>query len=465
MPPSSKSIHILSVNAFIQSAKGLLETSFSHVWISGEISNLTQHTSGHWYFHLKDQQAQIRCAMFKGQNRHVNFEPKHGQQIIIRAKATLYSAKGDFQLLVQTMEPAGEGALQQAFDQLKKKLLAEGLFEAQYKKKLPTFPKNLAVITSPSGAVIQDICSVLKRRCPFIQITILPANVQGKEAISDLLKQFTLVHQMPHHFDALIIARGGGSLEDLQAFNDEKIARAIAACPIPIISSIGHETDTTIADLVADYRAATPSVAAEIISLNQLDWMKTLQTYQHQLKQCMKYKYQKVQSIFDILYKSLPRPMDMLRERTQQLDHFTLQLTHGYYQQLALYREKIQMRTHQLQKLTPVHTLQQSHLMLKHTIQSLLRTTDHLLPQYQQTLTNYTQRLQDYNPLNILKRGYSVLQNEQKKIISSHNQVKINQTIAIQVADGSLSAKIINIQTNESVGYRWRDHSNGSRSL
>ncbi len=444
--PSSIKTDILSVSQFVQNTKSLLETAFPNLWIEGEISNLIQHTSGHWYFHLKDKQSQIRCAMFKGQNSRVNFSPKHGQQIIIRAQATVYPAKGDFQLIVQSMKQAGEGELQQAFEELKQKLLKEGLFETSQKKSLPTFPLCIGVMTSPSGAVIQDICTVLKRRCPLIRIIILPTAVQGLAAVPDLLKQFSFVTQAAHVFDLIVLARGGGSLEDLQAFNNELIARAIAACPVPIISSIGHETDTTIADLVSDCRAATPSVAAEILSTDQADWLLKLKQYQTQLQLCMSHQYEQAQSYLNLLYKSLPHPLDRLREQTQKLDHTLLQFQHAYEKLRITNQTQINTYRYKLQKLAPTHTLKQSYLALNHVMQRLVQAIDQKRLQANQALIILNQPLQAYNPTSLLKKGYSLIQNDTLQIIKSCRQVQINDKIKIQVGDGTLIAQIIDIQ-------------------
>src|SRR5690554_5847445 len=261
-PHSSR--EILSVSHLNRRCRQLLETQLPMVWVEGEISNLAHPSSGHWYFTLKDDQAQVRCAMFKNRNQAVTFSPEQGQHVLLRARASLYEGRGDYQLIAEHMEEAGLGRLQREFEALKKKLASEGLFDPDNKRPLPTLPQHVAVITSPTGAAIRDILAVLQRRFPACKVTVVPAPVQGREAAGHLREALALALRA-NLFDAIIIGRCGGSLEDLWAFNDEALARAIAASPVPIISAVGHEIDFTIADFVADVRAATPSNAAEIV--------------------------------------------------------------------------------------------------------------------------------------------------------------------------------------------------------
>lgn len=262
-PPPNRDV--LSVSQLNRRAKMLLETQLPLLWIEGEISNLSQPSSGHWYFTLKDSAAQIRCAMFKGRNSRVRFAAQHGQQVLVRAKVSLYEGRGDYQLIVEHMEEAGIGALQRAFDELKYKLEQEGLFLEEHKKPLPTQPKRVALITSPTGAAVQDMVSVFARRYPLIDLVILPVAVQGVEAPAQIARAINMACRM-RNIEAIIVGRGGGSLEDLWAFNEEVVARAIFASKIPLVSAVGHETDFTIADFVADSRAPTPSAAAELLS-------------------------------------------------------------------------------------------------------------------------------------------------------------------------------------------------------
>jgi len=249
--------NVLSVSLLNEQVRDLLENSFPHLWVEGEISNLAQPSSGHLYFTLKDAGAQIRAAMFRGNNRLLQFAPKNGQQVLVKARLSLYAPRGDYQLIVEQMEEAGLGALRRAFDELRLRLQAEGLFAAERKRPLPEHVRHLAVITSPTGAAIRDILSVLRRRFPGLPVTLLPVPVQGREAAPAIVRALALANAQPQ-FDAILIARGGGSLEDLWAFNEEVVARAIAGSRLPVVSGVGHETDFTIADFVADVRAPTP---------------------------------------------------------------------------------------------------------------------------------------------------------------------------------------------------------------
>ena len=246
-------------------ARSLLESHFSFVWVEGELSNLARPSSGHWYFTLKDDKAQVRCAMFKGNNRRVRIQPQNGQQVLVRAKVSLYEPRGDFQLIIEQMESAGEGLLRQQYQLLKDKLHGEGLFELHHKQAIPKLIQTVGIVTSPTGAAVKDIISVLKRRNPLLNIIVYPAIVQGEQAKYDIAQAITLANQR-NEVDVLLIGRGGGSLEDLWAFNEELVARAIFSSNLPTISAVGHEIDTTLADYVADLRAPTPSAAAEIVS-------------------------------------------------------------------------------------------------------------------------------------------------------------------------------------------------------
>ena len=294
--PNSDDRDIYSVGRLNAEARGLLEGAFPLIWVQGELSNVSRPSSGHLYFTLKDANAQVRCAMFRGNNRFLKFRPADGAQVVVRASLSLYEARGDYQLIVQSMEEAGDGALQRAFEALKQKLAAEGLFEAAHKRALPALPKRIGVITSPTGAAIRDILSVLKRRFPAIPVLIYPVAVQGQAAGAEIAAMIRRADAR-RECDVLIIARGGGSLEDLWAFNEEIVARAIFDCSIPTVSGVGHEVDFTIADFVADQRAPTPSVAAEMVSPDQHDWLNQLRALDSEL------------------YKRLTRQMQRLGER------------------------------------------------------------------------------------------------------------------------------------------------------
>ena len=270
-----QSTTIYSVTQLNGLARQLLETNFNQIWLTGEISNFTQPVSGHWYLTLKDENAQVRCAMFRMKNSRVTFHSQNGVQVLVRASVSLYEPRGDYQLIIEAMHPAGEGLLQQKFDALKMKLAAEGLFAQHLKKRLPDFPKRIGIITSATGAALQDILNILARRDPSLGIVIYPTPVQGTEATAELVQMIELAN-LRREVDVLIVGRGGGSLEDLWCFNEEAVARAIFNSALPIISAVGHETDVTIADFVADLRAPTPSAAAELVSRDQEELLQQL---------------------------------------------------------------------------------------------------------------------------------------------------------------------------------------------
>ena len=319
---------VYSVSQLNREAKRLLATHFLTLRVEGEISNFSAPSSGHWYFTLKDSQAQIRCAMFRGQQLRLGYKPNNGDMVIVSAQVSLYEPRGDYQLVVERMEQAGDGALRQAFERLKLKLLNEGLFDAERKQTLPLIPKQIAVITSPSGAAVHDILTVLQRRFPAIPVMIYPVAVQGEQAKFEISAALQTANQRGEA-DVIILARGGGSLEDLWAFNEEIVARAIAASKIPVISGVGHEVDVTIADFVADLRAATPSAAAERAVPNQLDWLQAFSAQEQRLKQILQRTLNDQRQRLNWLSKGLQmqHPGEKLQRNAQRLDELEQRLT------------------------------------------------------------------------------------------------------------------------------------------
>ncbi len=281
---------IYTVSRLTREVRTVLEHEFGVIWIEGELSNLARPRSGHWYFSLKDESAQSRCAMFRSRNRLLTFDPAEGMHVIARARVGMYEPRGEFQLIVEHMELAGEGALRAKFEQLKRKLAAEGLFDQGVKQELPVWPSRIGVVTSPSGAAVRDIVTVLKRRNPAIEVVIYPSSVQGANAAPELVRAIQTANSRGE-CDVLIVGRGGGSIEDLWAFNEESVARAIFASDIPVVSAVGHEIDFTIADLVADTRAPTPSASAEICSLESEDIIRALEAIEHQLFKALTNKH------------------------------------------------------------------------------------------------------------------------------------------------------------------------------
>ena len=321
--------NIYSVSQLNQSVRLMLENQLGQVWLTGEISNFTQPVSGHWYLSLKDENAQVRCAMFRMKNLRVSFRPTNGMQVLVRASVSLYEPRGDYQLIIESMHLAGDGLLMQQFEALKVKLAAEGLFAQNHKKNLPHFSKAVGIVTSQTGAALQDILHILQRRDPSLKVIIYPTAVQGKDAATEITQMIQLANQR-QEVDVLIVGRGGGSLEDLWCFNEEKVARAIFHSDIPIISAVGHETDVTIADFVADLRAPTPSAAAELVSRNQAELIQQLQ-----------YRQQRIEIALDRIF----------AEKKQQLQHLSLRLQHRHPQsQLRIQQQLITQLRHRLQQ-------------------------------------------------------------------------------------------------------------------
>ncbi|MDQ5899738.1 MAG: exodeoxyribonuclease large subunit [Pseudomonadota bacterium] len=392
---SKKSIY--SVSELNQMVQDLLEDAFLPIWVEGEISNFASPSSGHWYFSLKDEKAQVRCALFNGRQRYKDNQPQNGMQILARAKISLYSARGEFQLIIDQFEPAGEGALRKAFEQLKTQLAAEGLFEPHHKKLLPKFPGTIGVISSETGAALRDICIVLKERFPTINIIIYPSLVQGKNASAQIVQQIKTANQRKE-CDVLILARGGGSLEDLWPFNEENVARAIFKSELPLISAIGHETDFTIADFVADKRAATPTMAAQLASPDGNEYQQQLDKTYHHLIKTILYLLKSYQQNLKNLAKRLRHPQQRLQDSFQNCDELTQRLNLSIKRQLHFHEQK---------------------------------------------LSGLSRTLHAISPLASLARGYAIVRDAtSKKILRNSKEVKSGQEIITKLAKGELLCEV-----------------------
>jgi len=347
---------VYTISELNQMVRSLLEDAFPPLWVEGEISNFSCPSSGHWYFSLKDSGAQVRCAMFRGQNRSLGFQPENGAHVLIRARISIYEARGDYQLIADYMEEAGDGALRRAFEQLKNKLAQEGLFAEQNKKALPKLPKAIGVITSPTGAAIQDILSVLKRRFPSIPIIIYPTAVQGEKAAPQIVQMLEIANQR-NECDILIVGRGGGSLEDLWPFNEEIVARAIYASNIPIISAVGHEIDFTIADFVADVRAPTPSAAAELVSPDYNEWLQRLDKSTSILTKYTLHLLEKYKHSLLNLSKRLRHPGQRIQDQFQRVDDLEQRLQRATQNQIQHRIQKLITLSRALDAISPLATL------------------------------------------------------------------------------------------------------------
>ncbi|SFD92087.1 Exodeoxyribonuclease VII large subunit [Marinobacter sp. DSM 26671] len=441
----------LSVSELNHQARHLLESSFMQVWVEGELSGLSRPSSGHWYFSLKDRKCQVRCAMFRGMNQRIRTPPKEGDQVRIRGKVTLYENRGDFQIIVEHVEPAGLGALQQAFEELKRKLLAEGLFEQASKKPLPSLPRHIGVVTSPTGAAIHDILTVLARRCPAIPVTLYPTAVQGKAATADIVRA---IEAAQNHgvADVLIIGRGGGSLEDLWCFNEEAVARAIAACRIPTVSAVGHEVDVTIADFVADLRAPTPSAAAEKISPDQSDWLKQLRDREFRLSNAMGLAMKRLGTQLGHLSARLRDPRRELLEKAQRMDELELRLRKAIRQRLTTVGVRNDHLRQRLVMQSPHRQLSDSQDALRRVSERLVSVMQQDLKQRRDNLEHAAQTLNVVSPLATLGRGYSIVRDNNGIIIRDATNVNPGDTISAHVARGEMTAKVTSVKSAEETG-------------
>lgn len=386
--------HIFSVTELNRRARQLLETHLATVWVSGEISNLSTPSSGHWYFTLKDDKAQIRCAMFRGQNALLRFKPEHGMQVIARGRVGLYEGRGDYQLVVENLQADGAGNLQIAFEQLKNKLAAEGLFDEDFKQVLPDMPRHVGIITSPTGAAIRDIVSVFRRRFPAARLSIFPVPVQGTDAAPAIVRALQLANTQ-RDIEAIILARGGGSLEDLWAFNEEDVARAVFASEIPVISAVGHETDFTICDFVADVRAPTPSAAAEMLSPELSDIIALLTHYADLFQKQLQQHITRHRQQLLYLGKRLRHPGHVLREQQQKLDHLEWRL-------------------------------------LQIPLSSIRKP--------QQKLAQLAASLNNLSPLNTLQRGYAIATTDAGQVLTQTTQIQVGMSFDVQLFQGKLRA-------------------------
>ncbi|WP_444889720.1 exodeoxyribonuclease VII large subunit [Microbulbifer sp. DLAB2-AA] len=441
--PNSKR-SVLSVSDLNREVKQLLEGSIPLLWISGEISNFTVPSSGHWYFSLKDARAQVRCAMFRGRNRSIAFRPQNGREVLIRARVSLYEGRGEFQLIVEHMEEAGFGALMRQLEQLKAKLQAEGLFDSARKRALPYLPTNVGIITSPTGAAIRDMIHVLGRRHPGAQIELWPVAVQGQGAAQQIAEAIEKAGRSGRH-DLLIVGRGGGSLEDLWPFNEEVVARALATCPIPTISAVGHETDTTVSDLAADLRAPTPSAAAEIASANAAELYQRLENSKLRLYRAMQQQVLHLQQKIMLSRNRLRHPREQLQNRSQRLDHLEMRLLAAGQKQIQQRRNQLAAAQRAFTHYQPQRQLQKKGEQLKFVQSTLQRAAERLLLQKADRLNHQAQLLHNVSPLAVLQRGYAIAKDSQGKPLKDSRTLEINQEIEVQLARGHFSAKVENI--------------------
>ena len=447
-PAATTTRKIYTVSQLNRETGQLLARHFLSVRVEGEISNLSTPASGHLYFSLKDANAQVRCAMFKNQQRRGGFKPENGKQVIVTAEVSLYEPRGDYQLIVEHIEEAGDGALRRAFDALKLKLSAEGLFDAATKQSLPTLPKAIGVVTSPSGAAIRDILTVLQRRFAAIPVIIYPTAVQGSNAQHEIADAIAIANKS-RQCDVLILARGGGSLEDLWAFNEEKVARAIAASSIPIISGIGHETDFTIADFAADLRAPTPSAAAEHASPDQQQWLTRFVYLESRLQQHLQRKLQQKQQTLDWISKRLQQqhPGQRLARNRQRMAELESRLQLALQTRLQRHADILAAKTAKLWQHSPMTTINNYQQRQEYLHQRLINANRRRLEQLGQRLFNASQTLHAVSPLATLNRGYALaLLLPSGQIIRSSEQLRSGDLVQIRLARGQFTSQVKDIQ-------------------
>jgi exodeoxyribonuclease VII large subunit len=437
-PAAGQQRDIYSVSRLNREARALLEGSLPLLWLEGEISNLARPRSGHLYFTLKDEFAQVRCAMFRMRATNITFTPRDGMQILARVRVSLYEPRGDYQLVVEHMEEAGDGALRRAFDALKQRLLQEGLFEEGRKRPLPTLPSTIGVVTSPSGAAIRDILTVLQRRFPAIRVVIYPVAVQGEGAGREIAEAIRLAAKRAE-CEVLIVGRGGGSLEDLWAFNEELVARAIHDSPIPVVSAVGHEVDVSIADFAADVRAATPSAAAELLSPDASQLQIKVAALQQRMHQAMRRGQQQRRLQLEGVGKRLRHPGQRLQQIAQRLDELEWRLTHARRNQLRHRQAALATLQSRLQRHAPQSQLQRLQTRRQSLQSRLHRAIRDRVAEEKTRLGLQVRTLEAVSPLATLHRGYAIVTRETDgALIEQSTQVEPGARIRARLAAGEL---------------------------
>lgn len=444
---SSNNRDIYTVSRLNREVRTILETAFPLLWIEAELSNFARPASGHWYFSLKDEAAQVKSAMFKNRNQLVKVLPENGKQVLVRARIGLYEPRGDYQLIIEHMEEAGDGALRRQFDLLKTKLANEGLFDTVHKKEIPKTAKRVGIITSSSGAAIHDILTTLNRRFPMQKTIIYPTPVQGKGACNNIAAAIHKANAR-QETDVLIIARGGGALEDLWEFNEEVVARAIYDSDIPVITGIGHEVDFTIADFVADQRAATPTAAAELISPDRYQQLQKLSSIESRFIYLVQKNLQQKQQQVDWLSKRIRHPNERLQVLQNKLNQLNQRNIRSIKNSLSSAYYKIDLFDAKIQQHEPSQRIQQLRLRYEYIHERFQRTTKQTLTNKRQKLQHLVHTLDALSPLHTLKRGYAIIKDENDNIISQSKKVKVGQQIKTELNQGHIFSTITDIHND-----------------
>ena len=441
----SASPPVFQVSELADEMRRLVEASYPEIWIEGELSSLSTPASGHLYFTLKDEQSQLRCAMFRNRASISSYRPVAGDLVRVRAKISVYTARGDLQCIVQHIEEAGEGLLQRRFEELKAKLNREGLFATEYKKSVPTFPRHIALITSPSGAALHDVLSTLQRRAPSIAVTIYPAVVQGDSAVKSLIQAIdnAVAHQRA---DVILLCRGGGSLEDLWCFNDETLAQTIFNCRLPIVAGVGHEVDITIADLVADQRAPTPTAAAEILSPDQSQLDAQLKNMAFRLPASVLRNFQRLAQSVDLSFSQLIHPLEKIQHRMTGLTQCSGRLDRAMQSSLDLTSHRLSHHRFRLAAQDPVRKVTAEAERVRVLSGRLLRAQQQGLGNTQQRFSAVGNQLNLVNPLATLGRGFSITRDSQANILRDAQQLRPSDKVSVQLRSGSLECEVLQIK-------------------
>ncbi len=437
---------VLSVSDLNRHSRELLEAAFPSVWVEGEISNFSAPGSGHWYFTLKDSDAQVRCAMFRNRNLRARLRPAHGDRVLVRGSVSLYAARGDYQLIVEELEAAGAGALQRALELLRQRLAAEGLFAPERKRALPPFPAHLGVITSATGAALHDILTVLRRRYPPLRVSVFPVPVQGEGAGTQIAAAIASANRvapaLDPPLDVLLVGRGGGSLEDLWAFNEEIVARAIHASALPVVSAVGHETDFTIADLVADVRAPTPSAAAELLTPDRDALLRSLAASRTRLAQLLARELSARRQRLQWLARRLRHPGARLREQAQRLDDLELRLRAGMRHRLQLAESRLAHARTGLGAHSPARRLEEQRRVIAQLDKRLATAMRQALAAREKRLAALAHLLDSVSPLSTLARGYAIVSDAEGRVLRAATDTTPGARVQARLGSGSLDCTV-----------------------
>ena len=442
MTSNDSQIPILTVSALNAAAREIIEGNFPLLRVEGELSNFSSPGSGHWYFSLKDERAQVRCAMFRQRNTYTRLQPRNGMQVQVLAQPTLYEGRGDFQLIVEQLLDAGEGDLQARFAALKDKLAAEGLFAPELKRPLPRWPQRVAVVTSASGAALHDIRVTLARRWPMLAVMVYPVLVQGDQAAAQICTALARIVSRQQE-DVVILARGGGSAEDLWCFNEESVARAIRACPVPVVTGIGHEIDFTIADFAGDLRAATPTAAAEAVSPDRAEWLLQVQAQGRQLEQSMQRTLRDATQRLDYLRLRLRHPGERVRDAEHRLRLARGALRQAMQRQQSVWGGRLQVLQARRLRQDPRQRLQLLNEMLKTRRVALILAIDKSLASAAAQQQQQVAALRLLDPLAVLQRGFAVLRDESGKVIFGSPSVEVHAQVTATLAQGTLLCEVL----------------------